>query len=47
MNRNKKDVKKAVAKAAGNIMITVADIFSTLPCDGPWYEVKVPKKLQK
>lgn len=47
MKKNKKEVKKVVVKAAEDIMTTIADIFSTLPCDGPWYEVKVPEKLQK
>lgn len=45
-----KETKKSqgmVSKTMEKSLLTIADIFAALPCSGPWYEVKVPKKLQK
>lgn len=47
MKKKANGIKKSVVRAASKSLMTIADIFSILPCDGPWYEVKVPKKLQK
>lgn len=39
--------KKLASKALEKSLMGIADIFAGLPCGGPWYEVKVPKKIQK
>lgn len=46
-NKTKQTVKQTVAKAAGKSFTTIADVFATLPCFGPWYEPKMPEKLKK
>ena len=43
----KKKTQKRTAKGVEKALISIADVFAGLPCTGPWYEVKVPKKLQK
>ena len=47
MNKKENSIKKGAVKTIGKSLIKIADFYSFWPCDGPWYEVKVPKKLQK
>lgn len=47
MKKEKTCLQKTAVKVAEKALISIADIFSVLPCNGPWYEVKVPQKLQK
>ena len=47
MQNNKKEtLKNGTKKSMEKSLMTIADIFATLPCGGPWFEVKVPQKLQ-
>ena len=47
MKKEKKNMKNAAVKTTEKSLLSIADIFSVLPCNGPWYEVKVPQKIQK
>ena len=47
MNKENTNLKKAIVKTTEKSLMTVADLFAVLPCIGPWYEVKVPQKIQK
>ena len=44
---NESNVKKAITKITEKSLLKVADAFSALACQGPWYEPKVPQKLKK
>ena len=44
-NRNK--TKKTITKKTEKALFNIAEGFSILPCGGPWYEIKVPKILEK
>lgn len=47
MKNRKKIAKKAIVKAASKSLMTIADIFAGMPCNGRCYEVKVPQSLRK
>ena len=42
-----KSIKKAVAKATEKALVLLAEVFSTMPCSGRWYEPRMPAKLKK
>ncbi len=47
MNKENKNLKKSIVKTTEKSLMSIADLFATMPCMGPWYEVKVPQKIQK
>lgn len=47
MKKNAKGFKKLMVKATEKSLISIADVFAGLPCAGPWYEPKMPKKIKK
>ena len=47
MNKENKKLRKSIVKTTEKSLLTIADLFAVLPCTGPWYEVKVPQKIQK